>query len=280
MMKPLKPRHKALLPVLLLLLVAAVAAMIMLRGCSSPKSVVESDEPVKSKGDTLDVAIDYSPVSMYADGDSVGGLNYEIMKAIAAKGNIPVKFHPVTSFDNALKYLTDGKYDIVISDVPVTLDFKEQYLQTEPVYLDKQVLVQYADTAADFEPVKSQLDLGGRHVWVVAGSPTEGRLKNLSAEIGDTIYVESDPAYSSELLYMMTSIGEIRLCVINEQLANAMVAKGGRADISANISFTQFQAWVLRHDAADLKSRLDYLIDEFKATEEYEKLCKKYLDRK
>lgn len=276
-MKPLKQSHKACLPLLLLLLVAVIATMVMLRGCSTPKAVV-ADAPVKSEGDTLDIAIDYSPVSMYAEGDSVGGLNYEIMMAIAAKGGLAVKFHPVTSFEDALNHLSEGTYDMVISDVPVTLDFKEQFLQTEPVYLDKQVLVQYVDTALKAEPVETQLDLGGRHVWVVAGSPTAGRLRNLSAEIGDTIYVESDPSYGPELLYMMISIGEIKLCVINEQLAKAMVARGGNAEISANISFTQFQAWVLRRDAVELKERLDSLIDEFKTTDTYKQICNKYLN--
>jgi len=276
-MKPLTPRSKGLLALWLLLLSVAFMTMFMLRKCSSPKASSENLAIEKSKGDTIDVAIDYSPVSIYASGDSIGGLNYEILQAVSRLGDIPVKVHMVNSIDKALRLLDEGVFDIVVSDVPVTLDFKGKYLFTEDVYLDRQVLVQYKDTVDTVKPVQSQLDLGGQHVWTVANSPAEARLRNLSAEIGDTIYVESDPQYGAELLYLMTSIGEIKLCVINERLANAMVKRGGKAEIATNISFTQFQAWVLRRDNTVLQERIDSLLHRFKGMPEYKVICDRYL---
>ncbi len=276
-MKPLATRGKGMLALWLMLLCVASIAMFMLRKCTSPAATPENSAIGNSEGDTIDVAIDYSPVSIYASGDSVGGLNYEILQAVSRLGDLPIKIHTVNSTDKALRLLDEGVFDMVVSDVPVTLDFKEKYLFTENVYLDRQVLVQYKDTIDTVKPVQSQLDLGGRHVWTVANSPAEARLRNLSAEIGDTIYVESDPQYGAELLYLMTSIGEIKLCVINERLAKAMLKRGGNAEIATNISFTQFQAWVLRRDDMALQERIDSLLHRFKGMPEYKAICNKYL---
>lgn len=276
-MKGLNPHRKGLLSLWLVLLCVALIGMFMLRKCSSRGAASGRFLYEKSDGDTIDVAIDYSPVAIYADGDSAMGLNYEILQAISRDGSIPVKIHTVKSVDEALRLLDAGAFDMVVSDIPVTLDFKEKYLFTEDVYLDRQVLVQHIDSIETDNAVRSQLDLGGRHVWTVSNSPAEARLRNLSEEIGDTIYVESDPKYGAELLYMMTSIGEIDLCVINERLARAMQRKGGNATIATNVSFTQFQAWVMKKDNDQLKMRVDSLLRDFKQTEEYVQICNRYL---
>lgn len=267
----------------LLLLGAAIFAMMMMRHCSQAPATV-APAAGTSKGDTLDVAIDYSPMSMYVTGDTVGGFNYDLMRYIAKRGNLRIKFHPVVSLDDALSGLDKGSYDMLIADMPATLEFQERYRLTEPLYLDRQVLLQHRDSLGNIaNPVSSVLDLAGRHVWVVSNSPMQSRLQSLSAEIGDTIYVESTPEYNSEQLYLLTSIGEIGLAVINERLARDMAtdrktgAKDKTVDISTGITFTQHQSWVLRRDSEQLAARIDSLIVDFKATDAYKALCKRYL---
>lgn len=284
-MKPLFTRSKpgAQLILYLLLLGAAIFAMVMLRQCSqAPASAADAVEA--SAGDTLDVAIDYSPMSMYVKGDTLGGFNYDLMRSLAKRGNLRVKFHPVVSLKEALSDLDQGLYDMLIADIPATLDFQNRYRLTEPLYLDRQVLLQHRDSAGCIEnPVSSVLDLAGRHVWVVSNSPMQSRLQSLSAEIGDTIYVESVPEYNSEQLYLLTSIGEIGLSVINERLARDMAydkhtgGKDESVDISTGVTFTQHQSWVLRNDREQLAAKIDSLIIAFKSTEAYKALCERYL---
>lgn len=280
-MKPLKPQRKSLMPIFVALLAAAVAGMIMLRSCSHPKVSVGDIALTKSLGDTIDIAIDYGPMSMYVKGDSISGFNYELLKKIEAAYSLPIKFHPFTSLDSALVCLDNGLFDVVVTDAPVTLDYESRYNFTEPVYLDRQVLVEHVgDSVSAGGSITSQLDLAGKKVWVVTGAPTEGRLHNLMSEIGDTIYIMSDPQYSSELLYMLTSIGEIQLCVINERVAKSMEENGGGAVISSGISFTQFQAWMTGDKNDAVKSRLDSALSKFKLTDAYSELCRKYGVRK
>lgn len=270
--------------VYLLLLIVAIMAMFMLKHCSQTPVTVNT-QTQKSKGDTIDVAIDYSPMSMYVNGDTLGGFNYDIMSCISQRSGLPVKFHPV-SLEQALRGLDSGDYDMVIADVPATLDFQQRYRLSEPLYQDRQVLLQHRDsTGVAANPVKSVLDLAGRHVWVVANSPMQSRLKSLAAEIGDTIYVESDADCSSEILYMLTSIGEIDLCVINERVAKKMSADpSGRklgdktVALTTGVSFTQHQSWAFRKDNEPLANKIDSLIRDFKTTRSYSDLCKRYLN--
>ena len=280
-MTPLDRKSWRVLALLVLLLLGVIILMSMLRGCSSSEIISSDGGTGKSGGDTIDVAIDYSPMSLYTYGDTLGGLSHDIMVQVARIAGFPVKFHPVTSLDRALRDLNDGLVDVVVADLPVTTDFQRMYRFTEPVYLDRQGLLQHRDTsslgAVDAEPVKSVLDLAGRRVWVVANSPAETRLHNLSAEIGDTIYIEHDEQYGAELLALLTSIGEIQLCVVNEQVAKAMAKDSPTLDVMTNVSFTQFQAWAMRRDAAELAEKIDTAIVRFKATSDYETLLSRYL---
>lgn len=272
-------KSQRLIILYVLLLVGAVAFMAMLRGCSSSADDKASRIDGKSGGDTIDVAIDYSPMSMYStDADTLGGLNYDIMRRVAEIAGIPVKYHPMTSMDEAMTGLENGLFDIVVADIPMTLDFQKRYRFSEPVYLDRQVLMQHVDTAAgaENEKIATVLDLAGRHVWVVANTPIEDRLRNLSAEIGDTIYVERSSEYGAELLALLTSIGEIRLCVINEQVAKAMAKDSPTVRVSTEVSFTQFQAWAMRAGNDTLASRIDSALVRFKSTPDYDALIRRY----
>ena len=56
------------------LLVVAVGMMVWLNRCSQ----AAPDGFVKSQGDTLDVAIEYSPLSLYTYDDTLGGFNQHL----------------------------------------------------------------------------------------------------------------------------------------------------------------------------------------------------------
>ena len=138
------------------------------------------------------------------------------------------------------------------------------------------MLLQHVDSVSQDSLVTSVLDLAGRHVWVSANTPIESRLRNLSSEIGDTIYVESTSEYGAEQLYLLTSAGEIPLSVVNERLAQALATDSDHVRIMTDVSFNQFQVWALRRDNNTLASQLDSLILDFKSTSEYDDLTRRY----
>ncbi|MDE7151454.1 MAG: transporter substrate-binding domain-containing protein [Candidatus Amulumruptor sp.] len=256
---------------LLALLLVAVGAMWMLKVCSHPRGDGMRDLP--SGGDTIDVAIEYSPLTFYQLGDTIGGFDYDLLRTIGREGGIKFKFHPVSAISGALEGLSDGLYDIVVADAPSTAEMTDKYRFTEPAFLDRQVLVQRRDSGA---MISTALELAGKRVWVPAESPAALRLANLAAEIGDSIHVMTDSLYGSEQLVILTATGEIERAVVNERIARAMAADYPDIDISTGISFTQFQPWILRRDDGELAARIDTLLVRFKATPAYSDLHLRY----
>ncbi|MCM1355994.1 MAG: transporter substrate-binding domain-containing protein [Staphylococcus sp.] len=256
--------------IVLSLALIAVAVVVTVRQCSTPIAR-NGYEYVRGCGDTINVAIDYSPMSLYRYGDSLAGFNYEMMKEMAALYGDNVKFYPIASVNEALDDLKNGVYDVVISDLPVTTSRRESYHFTEPVYLDKQVLISLDTT------IRSRLDLAGKEVWALEGSPAAERIGNLSREIGDTIYVRDDSIRSAEQLFMLTALGKIPRAVINSAKASMLAKDYPDVDISTPVSFTQFQSWVVDKDNKALADTLDSQIRRFKATPQYAALIERYL---
>ncbi len=276
MIKKLSQIKKWQLGLYVVLLVAVITAMISLRTCDGEKVNVASHarSDNASGGDTIDVAIEYSPLSCYAYGDTLGGFNYDFLQLLADSCNVAIKYHPIVSLKVALDGLKNGIYDVMAAQFPVTRENKEKYLFTQALYLDKQVLVQ---RRVNGEPVKTQLDLAGDTVNIVKGSPMRDRIMSLAREIGDTIYVVSDSVYGPEQLFLMVATGDIKFAVINESIARKMAVSHPNVDISTAISFSQFQSLTLNKDNKELCDSLNKWIAKVKKMPQYRELYKKYM---
>lgn len=258
----------------LLLLIIAVMAMIMLKLCSSKGSVAVRDG-FQSQGDTIDVAIEYSPMTVYMIDDTLGGFSYDLLRELALENSVKFKFHPIVSVDDGLDGLEDGVYDICVADMPATLELQKRFLCVDAVMLDRLVLVQHVDTIGKRQ-VESQLELGGKEIWVPKESSARQRLENLGAEIGDTIYVREDDEHGSEHLFMLVELGEIPMAVINERSAKTLMRDSKHVDLSVKISFTQFQSWLLRRDERRLADSINAMLERYKASGKYNTLYNRY----
>ena len=250
MMRQLHTAKKGQTIIYLTLLAVVVACMVALSMCDKPK---DSPLDMHSGGDTLDIAIEYSPVTYYTYDDTLGGYNYDLLRMMSQRTGRPMKFHPVVTLEKALDGLEAGRYDVVVAQFPMTAGDTARFAFTEPIYIDQQVLVQRRDSHA----IHSQLDLAGDTVWVVKGSPMIQRIASLSREIGDTIYVHVDELYGPEQLMMMVSAGEIRYAVVNRSIARAMATRLPNLDRSVAISLSQFQSWMVSKERQGLCDSLN-----------------------
>ncbi len=253
--------YKVRLWVYIALLIIVVGAMYTLRRCDT---YAFSYENKASGGDTIDVAIEYSPMLLYSYADTLGGFDYDLLREIAHKYGVAMKFHPIVTLSVALNGLENGRYDLLVADMPMTAEYREKYGFSDAVYIDKQVLVQLRDSETGNCRVKSQLDLAGDTVWVVESSPVASRIHNLSREIGDTIYVEFEPLYAAEQLVMMVASKEIKQAVIGERVAKSIAEGYPMIDISTNVSFSQFHSWVLRKNDSVLLDSINVWINKEK----------------
>ena len=177
-----------LLKYIILGAVAALVATFMLPKRESRKGHPRDYAEIAANG-TLRAATEYNSISFYVDGDTLSGFHYELIEAFARDHSLQVAITPEMSFNERLEGLAEGRYDVIAYGLLATSELKDSLLLTAPIVLNRQVLVQRKmDSPGDSLFVRSQLDLAGKTLNVVKGSPSILRIRNLGNEIGDTIY--------------------------------------------------------------------------------------------
>lgn len=233
-------------------------------------------EKIKEEG-TLRVATEYNSIGFYVDGDTVSGFHYDLIEAFANSKGLKAEVTPVMSFDQRLEGLSNGTYDVIAYGLLATSELKDSLLLTAPIFLHKQVLVQRkVKEGADSLFIKSQLDLAGKTLHVVKGSPAILRIRNLGNEIGDTIYVKEIDKYGSEQLISLVAHGDIDYAVCDESIARAAAESLPQLDINTAISFTQFYSWGVSKQSPALLDSLDTWLSHFRESDEYRKIYRKY----
>lgn len=261
----------------------AIAAIIIVfcvigvvRRCEYHRSSRLVEDYRRPGGDTLAVAIQMSPLTYTFAHDTAAGFDYEILRDIAAAHNVPVSFNPISTLEEGYQDLYDGKYDLLVANMPATARLKEVFPLSDAVYVSRQVLVQRKDSSSD---IVEQADLlRGDTVYIAEGSPFRSRLENLCAEVGDTIHVEVLPDMSSEHLAILTATSQIPRAVVSEAVARRIKANYPQLDISTPVSLSQFQVWAVAPGDSTLLDSINTWLGEFKNTPVYNRLCTKYLD--
>jgi ABC-type amino acid transport substrate-binding protein len=188
-----------------------------------------------------------------------------------------MKFYPMVALQKALSDLENGSVDLIVAQFPVTKENRSKLLFTDEVYIDRQVLVQ-RKTSDGAVSVRNQLDLAGKTVWIVKGSPMKERIINLGDEIGDSINVEEDALYGPEQLFLQVATGEIEYAVINGRIAKFMAPKYGNVDVSTSISFSQIQAWAMHINNTELQTQINGWLKSMKETDDYKSLYNRYFE--
>ena len=145
------------------------------------------------------------------------------------------------SHEERMKGLYNGDFDIIASNIPLTINNDSLYILSKPLIRSKLVLVQRKPTTDDDSLfIKSQIDLAGKTLHVVKGSPVKDRINNMSNEIGDTIYIDEIDKYGQEQLIALVAHGNIDYAVCNEDIAKAALDSFPQIDINTDISFNQY----------------------------------------
>jgi membrane-bound lytic murein transglycosylase F len=125
-------------------------------------------------------------------------------------------------------------------------------------------------------PIRNQLDLAQKTLYIPKDSPALLRLQNLGHEIGDTIYVVEDELYSTEQLMIMVAKGDIDYAVCDQQIARMTQKNLPEVDILTDVSFTQLQSWAVRKDSPVLLDSLNSWLQQIKNSGLYDQIYKRY----
>lgn len=262
---------------IILMSIIAAIVIITIIIISYNKAPVHRDySEIEEKG-TLQIVTDFNPIGYFVSSDTIAGYNYELIQALQKYTTIPFEISVENSLENSFNGLKTGKYDLIARNIPINSNLRNEYSFTEATLNNRLVLIQRkAQFNNGIEPIRNHLDLGKKTLHVPSDSPSILRLKNLSHEIGDSIFIVEDDLYQANQLALMVAAGEIDYTVCDVKTAESLSAKIPELDIKTDIGFTHFEGWAVRANSPILLDSLNTWIKKFKATKEYGEILKKY----
>jgi ABC-type amino acid transport substrate-binding protein len=124
--------------------------------------------------------------------------------------------------------------------------------------------------------IDSQVELGGKTLYVIKDSPAIMRIGNMIREIGDTIYIKEVERYGAEQLLAMVAYGDIDYAVCDRNIAKLATDSLPQLDLSVPIGFTQFYAWGINKQSPILLDSINAWFERYQKTKEFKTLTRKY----
>jgi ABC-type amino acid transport substrate-binding protein len=246
--------RKNLFSLFVFLLFIAIATMFLLR-----TNIQQGlrDLPNMVKDSVLNVVTEY---------DSLAGMQYELCQYISKRSGLEIRIFPENDLKSAIKGLKNGNYDIIAQNIPITSENRQYLSFTVPITKNVQVFVQRKVSPEDSANLflRNQIDLAGQTICVSRCSPVILRLKNLSEEIAEPIYIKEMTGYTSEQLIGLVAEKKIDYAVVDKEIAVRNESRYPNIDFGMNISFLQLQAWAVRPTSPILLDSLNSWISEFK----------------
>lgn len=264
------------------LLAVAIAVGIVWTGSHREKAPLSGEprsyEEIKASG-VLRAVTEYNAISYHVAGDTVQGFDYELLHEFAEAQGLRLEITPEMSYEERLKGILQGRYDVLATGTLVTTRSKDSLLFTHTLALGKQVLVQRKPKEEnDSTYIKNPLELAHKTLYITENSPALLRIHNLMNEIADTIYIKEIKDYGPEQLMAMVAGGDIPYTVCDESIAQASIGDFPELDIQTGIGFTQLYAWGVSKTSTELADSLNAWLDKYTKTNDYKKLYKKYFN--
>ena len=255
-----------------LIAVAIVAFLSLAYTIFKDRSTRDMDKIIDSG--RLRVITDNSTLGFKTDKDSVYGFQYELIKAFAVKLGLELEIAENDDLSECVDELLNGEYDIVAAFVPVTTEYMDKVLFTNPIQVDRQMLVQRKGDSTSI--ITKQYELANDTIFLPKNSPYKILINNLSNQIADTIYVSELKNTIAEVAVKMVADGIITYTICPERCAKKMLELYPNLDISIPIGFQQSSSWVVPKNATQLQLKLNEFLFEFVGSSEYWEIYRKY----
>ena len=216
-----------------------------------------------SRAETLRVAALETPPFLYMQGGHPAGLEFEILDYFAKAQGLELEVQFIKEFDQVLKRLEAGEFDLAAATVSITESRTERFTFSAPYFPVRVVLV---------EPIGlkvSNLDaLSGRTLATMQGTTYEEILRDVPNV--NLIYGENE----TELMQLVGQ-GIARAAAIDSAIASYQATDHPNVHITIPVSKQQSYAFPVAK-GSPLATRLSQHIHQLKASKIYFRLLKKY----
>lgn len=216
------------------------------------------------------------------DIDSIAGLQALMIRQFAADKHIDkVEFINEPNLSAAIDSLLQNKVDILAWHVPIYNQMRQKIKYTIPVFTSRQMLIQRKKDLQQPDSVafiRNQLELADKEVYILPGAFYRQRLRNLSNEIGDSIYIREIPnAVPTDLLDMLVA-HHIDYAVCDEFVARVLLKNPTykNLDMSTAISFTQNYSWAINPNNPILCDSINAWLEVYLESKAYNKIYRQY----
>lgn len=224
-----------------------------------PEDTLTCFEHLMERG-TLVAATNCAAINYNIKNARPSGFEFELLSDFCSVNDLNLEIVVNENLDSCFLLLDSCKVDVVAIGIGSSKDMKKRYLLTDPIMMQKSVLVQRMpkgwnkmSTANEVENqlLRSPLDLAGKTIHLPKGSHEVKLLEHLSDEIGDTIYiVECDTLNSVDLIHAVSQ-GNIDYTVVQEHVAKMASVGLGGLDTKLDVSVEQPLGWALKKQDAD-----------------------------
>ncbi|MDR0507970.1 MAG: transporter substrate-binding domain-containing protein [Dysgonamonadaceae bacterium] len=246
-------------------IILTIVLLLYITSSYNKRIVVVRDFPEIMQKGKINIVTEYNSIDYYLAGDTIAGLQYDICKYIEKRSGLEADIFVENNMDICINGLENKTYDIIARNIPVTNEKKKLLLFTIPITQSKLVLIQRKPFPDDsFSLIRNQIDLAYKEVYVPKKSAAILRLRNLSEEIAEPIYIKEIEDYSAEQLIGMVANSQIDYAVVDKELASKNSELYPEIDSETDISFTHFQAWAVRKSSPVLLDSLNIWLSDFK----------------
>ena len=253
------------------------------------KEIKEFDlDRIKEEG-RLVALIDYSSTSYFIYRGTPMGFEYDLLNKFAKHLGVELTVKTIGNLDEVITALNDEEADLIAASLTVTRERLQEVNFSIPHTYTRQVLVQrkphnwqqMSVPEMRKELITDPIDLGYKKVHLRRNSAFYTRLKNLSEEIGEPIYIEEVGGdISTEQLIEQVAKGEINFTIADQHIARVHAAHYDNLYIEIPISFKQQIAWALRKSSPKLLEEINEWLTTFKKTSEFAVIYNKYYNNK
>lgn len=237
--------------------------------CQHGSDVVEMETENEAETDTLTVldhlmdkgvfvaVTNCAPFNYKMQDSHPTGFEYELLNDFCNSMGIKLELIVNDNLDTCFQMLDSCKVDVVATGLGLTKEVKNHFLATNPIILQKSVLVQRLpkgwssmSTVNEVENqlLRSPIDLARKTIYVPKGSHAVKSLEHLSEEIGDTIFIVENDTLSSMELVNAVHDGLIDYTVVDEYIAKVATKGMNGMDIQLEVTVEQPLGWALRRD--------------------------------
>ena len=251
--------------------------------------VVSIDLPEIIESGVLKVITSYSPTGYFLYKGKTMGFEYEIFKRLADHLGVRLEIVIAKNVDSVIPMLNRGDGDIIALGYTITSARKEDVSFTDPYLITHQSLIQKKPDnwrKMTKDNIKKTLatdivDLIDDTVSVRKNSSYYLRLKELSNELGDSIYIKVLPGeLSDEQIIKMVSDGTIKYSVIDNHKASIHKSYFPNIDINTPVSLSQRIAWAVRKTSPELLETINKGLATIKRKPDYNMIYEKYFENR